>query len=483
MGSDLKQQVTNREERSYEMFGQLSDGKPIARFISEIAADFQFADLPVPVVKGSKRFILDILGCILGAKNRTSSKVAASVITSLGGEPQSTLIGYSHKTSAPLAAFANATAGHAFDMDDDHREGTLHCSVVVFPAVLAAAEQGLVTGSELIAAYALGSELMIRLGESFVGQSYYQGFHPTGTTGVFGAALGAGKILGLNAEQLSWAQGIAGSQAAGINEYLADGTWTKRIQAGHPAMTGVLSALLAREGYTGPATIYEGKMGFVRAYSHKDQYDLNRISSEFGSRWELLLNSIKPHACCRFACPIADCALEIAQQNDFHPGDIKDVLVRVNNWMIEVLCHPRERKYAPVTEVDAQFSLPYVVAVSLTKKRCSVAEFTDEAIADPVVLEVAQKVRWQLEPEFEKLYPKVYPAAMELKTKGGKTFTAKVDYPKGDPENPVTDEELVGKFEFLASASISNQRIKRIVDTVMNLERVTDINQLTGLLR
>jgi 2-methylcitrate dehydratase PrpD len=151
--------------------------------------------------------------------------------------------------------------------------------------------------------------------------------------------------------------------------------------------------------------------------------------------------------------------------------------------MIEVLCHPRERKYAPVTEVDAQFSLPYVVAVSLTKKRCSVAEFTDEAIADPVVLEVAQKVRWQLEPEFEKLYPKVYPAAMELKTKGGKTFTAKVDYPKGDPENPVTDEELVGKFEFLASASISNQRIKRIVDTVMNLERVTDINQLTGLLR
>jgi 2-methylcitrate dehydratase PrpD len=460
-----------------------SSDLPLAERVSRVAADLQFADLPDDVVKSSKRFVLDILGCILGAKNRSSSRIMASVVTSLGGEPQSTIIGYPHKTSAPLAALVNGTAGHAFDMDDDHREGTLHCSVVVLPAVLAVAEQLLVTGPELITAYALGSELMIRLGESFLGQSYYQGFHPTGTTGVFGATLGAGKVFGMTAQQLTWAQGIAGSQAAGLLEYAADGSWTKRIQAGHPAMTGILSALLAREGYTGPATIYEGKMGFVRAYSHKDQYDVSKIADGFGDRWELLINSIKPHACCRFACPIADCALEIARQNDLKPADIKEVLFRVNKWMIEVLCDPPDRKYTPVTEVDAQFSLPYVAAVSLVKKRCSVPEFTDEAIQEPEVIEVAHKVRWQLEPEFEKLYPKVYPAAMELITNDGRQFTSQVDYPKGDPENPVTDGELIDKFEFLASDTISIPRIRRIVDTVMNLETVKDINELTGLLR
>lgn len=456
---------------------------PYALQVGQVAEAMEFSDLPQEVVECSKTFILDLLGCIIGAKNVGSSLAMTRAVLGLGGHPQSTIIGYNARTSAPWAAFVNGTTGHAFDMDDDHREGTLHSSVVVFPAVLALAEQVGASGKELINAFALGSELMIRLGESFLGQTYYQGFHTTGTTGVFGSALGAGKILGLDAKQLATAQGISGSQAAGLLEFGFDGSWTKRFQAGHAAKGGVISALLAREGFTGPATIYEGKYGFVRAYSHKDQYDTNKIIDNFGSKWELLENSIKPHACCRFACPFADAGLEIVSKYDFNPEDIEDVLVKCNNWMITALTVPVERKFVPLTVVDAQFSLPYVTAVSLVKKRASVPEFTDAAIKDPVVLETARKVRWELDPEAEKVYPKKYPSTVIVTLKDGRKLTSYIEYPKGDAENPVTREELLSKFKLLASNNISEKRIEKIINKVANLENVENINELTNLLR
>lgn len=455
----------------------------IAQEIAKKSEQISFSDLPEKVVERSKRFILDLLGCTLGAKSVTSSKIMNQVVSNFGGNPQSTIIGSPHKTSAPFAALINGTTGHAFDMDDDHREGTLHSSVVIFPAVMAVAEMGITSGQELITAFALGSELMIRLGESFMGQSYYQGFHPTGTTGVFGAALGVGKILGLSAQKLTWSLGIAGSQAAGLLEFGSDGSWTKRMQAGHPAMGGVLSAFLAQEGYTGPATIFEGRAGFEKAYSHKEQYDLTKINGQFGSRWEMADTSIKPHACCRFSCPIADCGLELANKYDIKPDDIDDILVQANKWMIYALCDPAERKYRPQTVVDAQFSLPYAVAVTLVKKRASVPEFTDAAIKDPDVLKVASKVRWELEPEFEKLYPKVYPAQVTLTTKDGSKYVTRVDHPKGDPENPVSYNELIDKFMLLASATFSKEKLEKIIDTTMKLDKLTDISQLAGLLR
>ncbi|MCL4439259.1 MAG: MmgE/PrpD family protein [Firmicutes bacterium] len=193
--------------------------------------------------------------------------------------------------------------------------------------------------------------------------------------------------------------------------------------------------------------------------------------------------SIKPHACCRFSCPIADCGLELANKYNIQPDEIEDILVKANKWMITALCDPAERKYKPQTVVDAQFSLPYAAAVTLVKKRASVPEFTDEAIKDPIVLKVAEKVRWEFEPEFEKLYPKVYPAEVILTARDGRKYTARVDHPKGDPENPVSDSELIDKFNLLASASVSKDKINQIIDTAMNLDKLTDINQLTGLLR
>ena len=451
--------------------------KTMSQQVASIGETLSYNDLPELVVENSKKFILDLLGNILAAKHLKSSQIILDTVKDLGGEPTSTVIGWNYKTSAQMAAFANGTMGHSFDMDDDHREGTQHSSVVVFPAVLALAEKYNKSGKDLITAFVYGSEVTIRLGEAFMGQTYYQGFHPTGTCGVFGAAAGAAKVMGLNEDQITKALGIAGSQAAGLLEWKAQGTWTKRFQAGNPAMGGTLGALLAMRDYTSPTTVWEGEDGFIRAYSYKDIWDLNKITDEFGQRWEMVDTSIKVHACCRFSAPLADCAIDLYNQG-VDIEKIDTIVAKVNKYSIKVLTVPVERKANPMTEVDAQFSLPYAVAVGLVKGKETINEFTEEAIRDPKVLEVARKVTWELDPEAEAVYPKYYPCTVVVKMKDGTEYTAHVDYPKGDPENPVSWEETVDKFRFMAGHHCGEVELNRIVDLVSRLETLETLDEL-----
>lgn len=455
--------------------------KTISQQIAGIGEKLRYEDLPQEVIENSKKFILDLLGNILGAKHIESSQIIVDTVKDLGGEPTSTVIGCNYKTSAPMAALANGTLGHAFDMDDDHREGTQHSSVVVFPAVLALAERYKKSGKDLLTAFIYGSEITIRLGEAFLGQTYYQGFHPTGTCGVFGAAGGAAKILGLNATQIAYALGIAGSQAAGLLEWKAQGSWTKRFQAGNPAMGGALGALMAMRNYTSPTTVWEGEDGFIRAYSYKDIWDLNKITDQFGKRWEMADTSIKVHACCRFSAPLADCALDLYKQG-VDVDQVESILAKVNKYSIKVLTIPTELKANPKTVVDAQFSLPYAIAVGMVKGKETIAEYTNESIRDPKVLELARKVTWELDPDAEAVYPKYYPCTVIVKMKDGSEYSSHVDYPKGDPENPVSWEEAVEKFRFMAGHHVGNIEMDRIIDLVARLETLETLDELIKLL-
>ena len=453
----------------------------ISENIAEIGCNLRYEDIPEAVMGNAKNFILDLIGCIVGAKNVDSSVAMIDTIVDLGGNPDSTVIGYGLKTSPAMAALANATMGHAFDMDDDHREGTQHSSVVVFPAILAAAERYRVDGKTLLTAFVYGSEVTIRLGEAFLGQTYFQGFHPTGTCGVFGSTAGVAKILGLDKKSSAYALGIAGSQAAGLLEWKAQGTWTKRFQAGHAAMGGVLSGMLAQKGYTGPTTILEGEDGFIRAYSYKDIWDLNKITGLFGKKWEMSDTSIKVHACCRFSAPLADCALDLYKQG-VQAEDVEEILAKVNKYSIKVLCVPEEKKFSPQTVVDAQFSLPYAIAVGICKGRETIKEYTEEAIKDPDVLKLAAKVKWELDPEAEAVYPRYYPCTVIVKMKDGREYTSHVDYPKGDPENPVSLREVEEKFRFMAGTKLEKAKIEQIIETVLNLEKQENMDKLVSLL-
>jgi 2-methylcitrate dehydratase PrpD len=455
--------------------------KSLSQRVAEIGAGLKYSDLPDPVIENSKKFILDLLGNILAARHLESSQIVLKVAKDLGGTPTSTCIGSNYKTSAQMAALVNGTYGHGFDMDDDHREGTQHSSVVVFPAVFSMAEKVGATGQDLLTSFVFGSEVTIRLGEAFLGQTYYQGFHPTGTCGVFGATGGAAKILKLDPGQLTYALGLAGSQAAGLLEWKAQGTWSKRFQAGTPAMSGVISALMAKNGYTAPTTVWDGEDGFIRAYSYKDIWDYGKIVDDFGKRWEMADTSIKVHACCRFSANLADCALDLYKRGVDYKN-VKSILAKVNKYSIKVLTVPLETKADPKTVVDAQFSLPYAIACGLVKGRETIAEYTNETIRDPEVLALARKVTWELDPEAEKVYPKYYACTVDVTMEDGTVHTSHVDYPKGDPENPVSWEEAVEKFRFMAGHHVGRIEQDRLIELCANLEKLPDMSELTALL-
>ncbi len=456
--------------------------KSLSQQVAEIGAGLKFEDLPERVVNNSKMFIMDLLGNIIASRHVESSEIVLRTAQELGGKEQSTVIGCNYKTSAQMAALVNGTFGHAFDMDDDHRYGTQHSSVVVFPAILALAEQYGKSGKDVITAFAYGSEITIRLGEAFEGQTYYQGFHPTGTCGVFGATGGAAKLLGLSEKEITYALGLAGSQAAGLLEWKAQGTWSKRYQAGHPAMCGVISALMAKNGYTAPTTVWDGQDGFLRAYSFKDIYNYEKVYDEFGKRWEMADTSIKVHACCRFSAPLADAGVELYKRGiDYR--NVERILARVNKYSIKVLTVPVETKADPQTVVDAQFSLPYAIACGLVKGHENIDDYTNESIRDPEVLGLAKKVEWMLDPEIEKVYPKYYPCTVEVYMKDGSKEICHIEYPKGDPENPVSWDEAVEKFRFMAGHEMGSYKIEKIIDLCSRLDELENLDELIEMLK
>jgi 2-methylcitrate dehydratase PrpD len=358
----------------------------------------------------------------------------------------------------------------------------MHPSVAVFPAVFAMGEKLQVSGKEFLRSFILGLELMIRLGESLLGKSYYQGFHPTGTCGVFGAAAACATVMGLDVLRTKYAIGLAGSFAAGTQECTGEGSWQKPLQAGHPAMGGVLAASLAEKSYIGAGTVLDGPNGLIRAFSFKDQYDYSRITETLGKKWEMVDTSIKVHACCRFSGPVADCALDLYQQG-VRAKDVKKITAKVGDFSIKMLCYPEERKRKPVTHVDAQFSLPWAVAVAICKNRTGVYEFRGDILNDPDVLALAQKVAWEFDPEAEAMYPKAYPATLIAELNDGRTFTAHVDYPKGDPENPTTREEALDKFHTLTDKFLDRTKRAQIIETVNHLETLPSIVALADLVR
>jgi 2-methylcitrate dehydratase PrpD len=456
--------------------------KKIAEVLAEFIVSQKFEDLPEEAIEKVKHYIIDVIGCIVGASKEQQAQVLIEVMKAGGGSPHSSVFANGFKTSVMNAAMINGTMGHIFDFDDDHREATTHTSVAVFPAVFALGEKLKVSGKDLIRAFILGMEVTIRVAESLLGKTSYQGFHPTGTCGVFGAAAGCASLLGLDVKQTKYALGLAGSFAAGTMESTAEGAWAKPLQAGHPAMSGVLAASLAEKNFIGTGTIFDGSMGIIRAFSFKDQYDYDRITENLGEKWEMMDTSIKVHACCRFSASVVDCALDLYRQG-MRAKDVKGIVAKVSDYPIKRLCYPIERKYRPVTHVDAQFSLPYAIAVAICKNRTGVDEFRKEVLGDPEVLRLTEKVTWELDPKAEALYPKAYPATLVATLNDGRKFEAHVDYPKGDPENPVSMEEIVNKFILLTEKFFDQKRREKIVEELKRFEEIDNVAKIADLLR
>ena len=455
------------------------ESKPISEQIAQLAVDLQYDDLPAEVRGRAANLVLDLLGSMIGSKNIESSVIATEVALELGGPQESTVIGHGRKVSAPNAAFANAIQGYAFDFADDHNESNAHPSVATIPVSLALGEKLGASGKEVIEAIALGNEIVCRLGSAFLGQTYYQGFHPSSTCGTFGAAVSAAKLMKLNTEQTVHAQGIAGSQEGGLMAWNTSGSYTKRLQAGHPAMVGIISAMMAQKGFNGPPEIIEGTDGFMQAYSYQRQYDTTLITDGLGEEWTFAKSSTKVYPCCRYSGGHLDACLDIVARHAPDWRKIRHILVRSSDYTIRLLAMPRKRD--PQTVVDTQFSMPWQSAIALIDGKIDADTFVEQNIHRPDVRDLMTKVDWVVDEEFERRYPEHYSCAVTVTMEDGTEYTSLVDDPRGDFRNPVTQEQLADKFRGLASRELDQDRVERLIDEVTNLHEMDDVSELFSL--
>jgi 2-methylcitrate dehydratase PrpD len=451
----------------------MSDKKPISQQIAELAVGLGYEDLPQQVRQKAVNLVLDLLGSMIGSRQVESSRIAAELALELGGPEESTVIGHGRKVAAPHAAFANAIQGYAFDFADDHNESNAHPSVATIPVSLALGEKLHASGKQVI-------EVVCRLGSAFLGKTYYQGFHPTSTCGTLGATISAARLLKLDVQQTVYAQGIAGSQVGGLMAWNTSGSYTKRLQAGHPAMVGIISALLAQKGFNGPPEIIEGVDGIMQAYSYQRQYDTSLITDGLGKEWTFADSSIKVYPCCRYSAGHLDACLDIAAKHrpDWHK--IRRIFIRSSDYTIRLLAMPRKRD--PQNVVDTQFSMPWQAAIALIDGKIDVDTFTEPNIHRPDVRELMPRVEWVVDDEFERRYPEHYSCAVTVTLEDGTEYTSTVDDPKGDHRNPVGQEELEAKFRNLARRELAGEQVERVLTMVQNLPQVHDIAELLMLI-
>jgi len=455
--------------------------EPITRNLVFFSHALHAKDLPAEVVERVKYLLLDYLGVATAGSLSESSQPIYRMLAHSPSPGPCTVIGTTRQSSAESAALANGAAAHSLELDDTHQAGSIHLGVVIFSAAIALSEiQSDISADQFVAAVVAGYEVAARLAMAVQPKFHYElGFHPTSTCGVFGAAVTAAKLLRLSEEQMLSAVGIAGSMAAGSLEFLADGAWTKRLHPGLAAQNGIQAAKLAAEGFHGPATILEGRDGFLSSYSRKPVPEL--VTENLGQNFEIMRTSIKPYACCRYMQAPIDGLIGLAAEHDIFPEQIERIEVAVLEAGWPLVCEPRKRKYAPANVVDAQFSMPYGAAVALTDRAAGLDQFSSESIHSPQIKNLMGKVVLEKDMRIEKNFPAEWPALVSIQLKSGPRFEKYVRYPKGDPENPLSWLELSAKFHALAARVIPGARANQIIDAVRDMNSSTDLRAIWKL--
>lgn len=447
--------------------------------LSRRCGNMKFQELPGDVIDAAKHLFLDYLGVAIRGSQTESAKCAQSMAKNFcSSVSDMTVIGTDVTTDFLNAALANGIAAHSIECDDVVNEASLHPAVTVMTTALSAAHSaGACSGKDFIEAIAAGYEMVIRLGVAVDPAAHYaQGFHPTATCGTFGSAITAARILRLDKEQTANALGIAGSQAAGSMEYLTDGVQTKGFHAGWASKSGLTAALLAREGFTGPKTIVEGRFGFLKGYSGKPR--IEGLLSEWGAPYKIMKTSIKPYSCCRYKQGPIDCILQIMQDNQLSHVNVKRIRVGVLSAGFSLVADPIEKKRDPDTIVDAQFSMPFGAAVAVLFGNAGLDQYTSQNLQSESIQNLMARVDCYKDASLDAMYPSKWPAEATLETKDGQTFTSRIEYPKGDPENPLSWQEIQEKFLNMVNALILPEQAKKIIERVENLETLEDVNRI-----
>jgi 2-methylcitrate dehydratase PrpD len=440
--------------------------RPVALALAEEVVDLRTAPLPAQVLARASDLLLDFLGVALGGAGEESSVALRRGLMRLALRGDFVVLGTGERLPAPQAALANGAAAHALEMDDTHQGGSIHLGAAVFPAALAAAQLAGASGDALLRAAVGGYEVAARLAMALQPAEHYaRGFHPTGTCGAFGAAAASGMLFGLDADGVCRALGIAGSQASGSMEFLADGAWTKRLHPGWSASAGLHAAALAAGGFRAPATILEGRFGFLHAYSGAALTAPLAPSGAF----EIMRTGVKPHACCRYMQAPIDAALALRTAHGIEPESVERVDVGLVAAAFPIVCEPTLQKRRPRSVVDEQFSLPFGIAVALARGAASPAEFVRETLDDPQVTRLMDRVTAVRDAALDADYPRVWPSWVRITLRDGREVEEHVIHPLGDPERFPDAAALGAKFRALARRALPDAQVERLAAAVAAL--------------
>jgi 2-methylcitrate dehydratase PrpD len=412
----------------------------VAQALSERIAALKADALPGITTRKCEDLLIDVVGLCVTARNED---YIASSLDGCDDDGLCTAIGHKRTLTAAGAAFVNGTAAHGEDFDDTFEGGPVHAGAVIVPAVLAACERHNADGRMALIGIAVGTEVLCRLSLVVPKAVHKSGFHPTAIFGAMGAAAGVCAALGLSAKQIVDALGIAGSMAGGIIEYLAEGAWTKRLHAGWAAQSGLRAALLARSGFVGPRTVFEGVHGLFNGFAHTTKGDYAALTGDFGSRWVTDTLAFKPYPCGTMAQPYIDCARRLASRG-VKPEDVSEILCEVAEGTVHRLWEPLADKQRPPNGYAAKFAVPYLLATGFMHGGVGLGAFTKGAISDQRVLALAAKVKFVIDPDNP--YPNNYTGHIRATMKDGSVIEERQPYLRGGAQEPLTRQDVTDKF-------------------------------------
>lgn len=448
----------------------------LARGLAEFAVSLNPDAIPPEVIERTKACVLDCLGAALAGSSTALAQGLLQMIEQEGGHQEATLIGRGGRATMRQAALYNGVIAHALDYDDVSWSMNGHPSVTLLPPVLAIGEGFARTGRELLTAFVVGLELEGKLGAAVNPELYRRGWHATAVLGTLGAALASARLLGLDVGATIQALGIAASLAAGLRENF--GTMTKPLHAGRAGENGVAAALLARAGLTASEQALDGPFGFCRVFS--EGVDAEKVLAALGRPFELVHPGVvfKRFPSCAGTHPALDAVLALAAEFDLRVADVELVECATDPQTRDMLIYPEPR-----TGLEGKFSMPFCVAVALRDRRVGLADFTEDKVRDPELIALMQRVRLTVDPELERSgYLSRSATTVTIRLRDGPALARRVDLARGNPENPLSREELVEKFRDCAGTVLPPPRVQACLEQVLALDRLPDLTSLAALL-
>ncbi|MFK7958838.1 MAG: MmgE/PrpD family protein [Lysobacterales bacterium] len=455
----------------------------IAAQLAEFALGFDLAHAPKEVVDHAKHCILDACGIALASGTFDFAQKATQGIAALADtEGHYPVIGSDLTLPLRDAVLLNGILVHGLDFDDTHAGSIVHCTASAWPLALGAGLRASSSGADALAAYIMAVEMDARIGNLAQGRFQQRGHHPTGLVGAFGAAIAAGRLSELSLEQLTRAQGIVLSMAAGNLEFLSAGDWTKRMHPGWAGVCGLTAAALAKAGFLGPTTPYEGRYSLYNLHlGEGNDVTPTDMLTGLGDQWEILDVGFKPFPACHFNHAFADCAIALRNGHSLEPNDIQSVTALIHPKQMNVVCEPEAAKRRPTSSYEAQFSLHYLVAASLIRGRFTLEELTPGAYEDPETLALADRVSFRADPD--STYPQHYCGELEITLKNGEVLRHREAVNRGARENPISASAIKDKFMANATLAVSADHANDMAEMILNLDQTDSLKTVADVLR